>query len=56
MDSRGKIRRLITKDPRKVDEIYNKLQEILTINAPLVRLFPGVKETLGKLCKIINSL
>ena len=48
MDSRSKIRMLITRDESKVAEIYAELQDILVRNVSLVRVFPGVTEVLQK--------
>ena len=61
MDAKSKIRLFITTDEQKVEEIYRELQQTLLKNAPLVKTFPVVKETLAhlsekyKLAVISNS-
>ncbi len=50
-DSRTKIRALITEEPERVEELYEELQAILHENLPLVKLFPGVLETVKELSR-----
>jgi len=55
MDSRGKIRALITTEPEEVERLYGELQELLLSNIPLVTALPGVAETIRELagtCKL----